>query len=252
MDNLNFIKRFGISITSIKNYKYLLIEKFSKAITYLIILSLIMGVVQAIHIVKLFSTSEKIIEEFVIKEENKFSLENGVLEFENSPIEFEVGSVIVYIDTDIELESIDSIRSKLVHKDAAYAILKDGISIKEGDLTNTYKYEDIFMGLNIDNDSMLNSMPIVKVIKYIVAFMSIIFIGISFMIYSLIISILAIILSKINMLSLKYVDILKLSIYTSTFPMIIDSLISIGAFKIIISGVYLILIFKELKNLSME
>lgn len=247
-EKMNFLKRLKISITSIRGYKELIKEKLSKAILYSIIFSLIIGVIQGVFSFITISAVQKTMEKVISSDEFKFTLQDGILNFENSPIKSEEGRNIVYIDTNISLDEKETIRNIVVHKDTSIAILKDGISWRMNGEEAEFKFSDVPLVGEINNDMLLKSINIIGLAKYVAFFSSIIMTYIIFMINALILSLLGLILNGINRLGLTYEKIFKISIYATTTATIIGIILPIGSIGFLISGIYLLLIVNYLRS----
>lgn len=248
MKNIEFFDKVRISITSIKEYKNLLKDSLSKAILYSVIFSLILGSILGVFNFIAVGTIENNMKDIISSEEFKFTFENGILDFENSPIKVDEGRSLVYIDTDTSLENIDSIRKILVHKDESVAILKDGVSYRISENQYNFKFSDLAINKKIDNEVVLKTLGVFKFVKYLAFFASILLTFINFMINALVLSVGGIILNKFNKLNLKYRDILKLCIYATTLSTILGVISAIGTFSLLISGVYLILAINYVKD----
>lgn len=243
-----FIKSLRISLTSIKGYKDLIKEKLSRAILYSIIFSLIIGTIQGIISFVTINSVQKTMEKVISSDEFTFTFEDGILNFENSPIKSEEGRNIVYIDTNISLDEKESIRNIVVHKDISIAILKDGISIRSDGEENDFKFSEAPLVGQINNDMLLKSLNIIGVIKYVVFVCSIILTYFIFMLSALILSLLGLVLNAMNKLNLSYESIFKISIYATTAPTIIGLILPIGTYGLLISGMYLIIVMNYLRR----
>ena len=247
-ENISFIEKLKISITSIKGYKDLIREKLSRTILYSILLCLIIGVIQGVISFITISALQKNMERVISSDEFKFTYENGILNFENSPIKSEEGRNIVYIDTNISIDERESIRNIVVHKDVSFAILRDGISLRENGEEYNFKFSEVPLVGTINNEMLLKSLNIIGLVKYIAFILVITITYIIFMLNVLVLSVLGIILNGINKLGLNYEKIFKISIYATTLPTIIAIVFPIGSLGFFISGVYLILIANYLRR----
>lgn len=241
MKNIKFFDRVRISVISIKEYKDLLKDSLSKAMLYSVILSLIIGSFLGVFSFSVVKSMQSNIKDIMSSEEFKFTLENGMLDFKNSPQKIEEGRSIIYIDSNIPLDNIESIRKVIVHKDESIAILKDGISYRFDGNEYNFKFGDLLLSGKIDNEMVLKTLDIFRFVKYLAFFASIILTYINFMINALLLSVGGIVLNKLNKLNLKYEDILKICIYATTLSTILGVIIPIGTFSLLISGIYLIL-----------
>ena len=250
-EKISFINKIRISIVSIKRYKDLIKENISKAIIYSILLSVIVGsILGAISFVAI-GTMQKTMESVISSDEFKFTLDNGVLNFENSPIIREEGRSMVYIDTNISLDDVESIRKIVVHKDLSFAILKDGISYRVNGEEYDYKFSDFPLISEIDNEALLKSLNLIGIVKYIAFLVAIIMSYINFMVNTFILSIVGVILNKVNYVKLSYGDIFKICVYATTLATFLNLIFSIGSFSILISGTYLIFVMNYLKRDNM-
>lgn len=247
-ENISFIEKLKISITSIKGYKDLIREKLSRTILYSIILCLIIGAIQGAISFITISALQKNMERVISSDKFKFTYEDGILNFENSPIKSEEGRNIVYIDTNISIDERESIRNIVVHKDVSFAILRDGISLRENGEEYNFKFSEVPLVGTINNEMLLKSLNIIGLVKYIAFMLAIIITYITFMLNVLILSVLGIILNGINKLGLNYEKIFKISIYATTLPTIIATVFPIGSLGFFISGIYLILIVNYLRS----
>ena len=167
----NKIKMTNKLIFSInpKKYVYLYKEKISKAFLYVIVLSLIIGVIQGAMTTVIISKLEKTTKMILSQDEVQFEMKDGILDFKASPIKEEEGQALLYIDTDQGVEDLESLRSITVHKDIVTAILKDGFMVKVGSENITYKYSDLGLDkVDLDNNFVISVLERVAIIKYIV------------------------------------------------------------------------------------
>ena len=247
-EKISFINKLRISITSIKGYKELIKGKISQVIIYSILLSLIVGAIQGIFSFTTISAMQNTMEKVISLDEFKFTLQDGILNFENSPIKSEEGRNIVYIDTEISLDEKDTIRNIIIHKDVSISILKDGISFRMNGEEYDYNFSEMPLVGKIDNEMVLKSLSLIGIIKYIAFISAIIMTYINFMINTFILSIVGIILNKINGLGLRYENIFKISVYATTLPTILSVIFPMGSLGFFISGIYLILIVNYLRG----
>lgn len=248
-NNINFINKFKISLYNIKKYNDLIILRFSHAIIYSIILSLIAGSILGCINFSNISKFQKLVKTTMENEKYEFELHDGILDFKNSPIKSESGKFMILVDTNIGLEDVDTIRNIIVHKDMAMVILKDGIYTNTGGQKAEYKYSDMSLLVdNINNESLIKSLDYMWIFKYIIFIASIIWTYVSYIFNSLILSLVGLLLSKINNINLKYIDVLKLCIYSMTLPIIIRIFYPLGSLSILIAGVYLILWMNRIRR----
>lgn len=247
-NRIGFFNKIIISVANIKRYKELINEKLSRAIIYSILFSLIIGSVIGGVNYAIIGTVQKGMEQVMTTDELKFTLENGILDFENSPLKYEEGQAIIYIDTSLSLSDVNNIRKIVVHKDISVAFLKDGISYRANGEEYSYKYTEMNLVDKIDNNDFIKALDIFSMIKNVVFIFSILLTYFNFMFNAFILSILGVILNKINYLKLGYGNILKMCIYATTLSTILGSFINLGAFSMLISGTYLTMVINNLRR----
>ncbi|MEG0856784.1 MAG: DUF1189 family protein [Terrisporobacter sp.] len=236
---LNFLVRMKISVAKVKEYSLLLKEDLSKAIGYILILSIVVGMVLGVTQFTLLTVLEKSAKIVLKSEEFKFEINDGILDFKNSPYKEEQGSSIVIIDSDKTLDESESLRTITVHKDMSSAFLQDGIIARASGIEYKIKYSDIpFIETYVDNEIALNFLDKVKPIKYIVFLVMIILTYILSLAKALLISVAGVLANNMSGSKLKYKDVFKISIYSLTLPMIIALIIPIGSLSVIISAMY--------------
>lgn len=74
-----------------KKYVYLYKEKISKAFLYIIVLSIIIGLIQGAMSTMVISGLEKTTEMILKQDEVQFEMKDGILDFKASPIKDEEG-----------------------------------------------------------------------------------------------------------------------------------------------------------------
>ena len=126
-----------------KKYVYLNKEKLSKAFLYVLLLSVIIGLVQGVMGAVLISGIEKTTKMILEEDEVQFEMKDGVLDFKNSPLKEEEGQALLYIDTNKDIDDLDSLRSITVHKDTVTVLLRDGFMVKSGSESVTQKYSKL-------------------------------------------------------------------------------------------------------------
>jgi Protein of unknown function (DUF1189) len=241
-----FIDKVKISIFKVNRYNELIIEKLSSAIIYGLLLSITLGFLIGIYDSYEFRQTKNEMVSILEKEDNKFILENGVLNFEKSPMKYEKGKFIVYIDTSKSKNEISSLRSILIHKDYSIAILKDGIVM---DL-NEYSQELTFINdENIfKNQDLINTINKFGFLGNFIFIINIIGIFISMIIDTLLLSIFAQLVSRLENIKISYKDIFKICIHAITFTTILSKITYLSSLGFLINGVYVIIIIKSIRK----
>lgn len=238
----NKIKMTNKLIFSInpKKYVYLYKEKISKAFLYVLLLSLIIGVIQGAMSAVIISGLEKTTKMILNQDEVQFEMKDGLLDFKASPIKDEEGQALLYIDTNKGIEDLESLRSITVHKEIATVLLKDGFMIKGGSEDIIYKYSDLGLDkVDFDNSFVITALEKVDIVKYIVIPIMIVINFIQLIIYALLISIVGLLSNLITNRKIRYGKVFNLSLYAVTLPVIINLIYPIGAYSVLVGGIIL-------------
>lgn len=223
-----------------KKYVYLNKEKLSKAFLYVLVLSIIIGLVQGIMGAVLISGLEKTSKIILEEDEVQFEMKDGILDFKNSPLKEEEGQVLLYIDTNKDINDLDSLRSITVHKDTVTVLLKDGFMIKTGSESVTQKYSDLGLDLiNFNNDFVISIIEKIDIVKYIIIPIMIVINFIQLLIYALFISLMGMLSNLISNRKMPYNRVFNLSLYSVTLPTIINIIFPMGVYSILIGGIIL-------------
>ena len=167
-------------------------------------------------------------------------MKNGLLSFKSSPIKEEEGQVLLYIDTNKNLDELESLRSITVHKEMVTVLLKDGFMIKGGSENIIGKYSELGLDkIDFDNNFVISLLEKFDVIKYIIIPIIIIFNFVQLIIQALLISLVGLLSSLLGNKKVSYNELLKLSLYAVTLPAIINLIYPIGGYFILIGGIIL-------------
>lgn len=223
-----------------KKYVYLNKENLSKAFLYVLVLSIIIGLVQGIMGAVLISGLEKTSKIILEEDEVQFEMKDGILDFKNSPLKEEEGQVLLYIDTNKDISDLDSLRSITVHKDTVTVLLKDGFMIKTGSESVIQKYSDLGLDLiNFNNDFVISIIEKIDIVKYIIIPIMIVINFIQLLMYALFISLMGILSNLISNRKMPYNRVFNLALYSVTLPTIINIIFPIGVYSILIGGIIL-------------
>lgn len=244
-----FINKIRISIFKINNYDELIKEKLSSAIIYGLLLSIILGSLVGIYGSYQFRDTKNKFVSILEEDQNDFTLENGALTFENSPIKYEKGKFILYIDTNKVKSEIDSLRSILIHKDYSIAMLKDGVVID----VNGYKQEYTFTKNNtvFNNQELISSINRFGFVGNFIFIITIIQIFIGMIIDTLLLSVVVQVINRLEKIRISYKDILKICIYSITFTTIMNQIIYLNSLGFLISSFYVIMAMKSIRKTLM-
>lgn len=223
-----------------KKYVYLNKEKLSKAFLYVLLLSVIIGLVQGVMGAVLISGIEKTTKMILEEDEVQFEMKDGVLDFKNSPLKEEEGQVLLYIDTNKDIDDLDSLRSITVHKDTVTVLLRDGFMVKSGSESVTQKYSDLGLDLiNFNNDFVISIIEKLDIVKYIIIPIMIVVNFVQLLMYALFISLMGILSNLISNRKMSYNRVFNLALYSVTLPTIINLIFPIGVYSILIGGIIL-------------
>ena len=223
-----------------KKYVYLNKEKLSKAFLYVLLLSVIIGLVQGVMGAVLISGIEKTTKMILDEDEVQFEMKDGVLDFKNSPLKEEEGQALLYIDTNKDIDDLDSLRSITVHKDTVTVLLRDGFMVKSGSESVTQKYSDLGLDLiNFNNDFVISIIEKLDIVKYIIISIMIVVNFVQLLMYALFISLMGILSNLISNRKMSYNRVFNLALYSVTLPTIINLIFPIGVYSILIGGIIL-------------
>ena len=223
-----------------KKYVYLNKEKLSKAFLYVLLLSVIIGLVQGVMGAVLISGIEKTTKMILEEDEVQFEMKDGVLDFKNSPLKEEEGQALLYIDTNKDIDDLDSLRSITVHKDTVTVLLRDGFMVKSGSESVTQKYSDLGLDLiNFNNDFVISIIEKLDIVIYIIIPIMIVVNFVQLLMYALFISLMGILSNLISNRKMSYNRVFNLALYSVTLPTIINLIFPIGVYSILIGGIIL-------------
>lgn len=217
--NLNFFTRIINSVEGIKHYKYILKETVGKAIIYLLLLSLILGVVASIRTSIIANTEISKLIHVYTNDLPNFELKNGELNVEgNMPM-------VLSEDRDyyVVIDTTNNTNPKVLDSyDKGLLILKDRMIEKR----NTAQFQTIdfkaLQGVTINKSVINNYLPITKLIIPFIYIVNILGYFLGGLLSALFLALVALIINAIFRTDLKYGEIYIIAIYALTTPMIID------------------------------
>ena len=238
-DKVKMRNKFIFSISPNK-YVYLYKEKISKAFIYILVLSLIIGVIKGAMGVATILGLEKTTKMILNQDKVQFEMKDGILDFKSSPIKEEEGQALLYIDTNKGIEDLESLRSITVHKNIVAVLLKDGFMINVESENIICKYSDLGLDkIDFDNSFVISELDKVGIVKYIVIPIMIIASFVQLIIYSLLISLVGLLNNLILNRKMEYEKLFNLSLYAVTLPAIINLIYPIGGYSILVGGIIL-------------
>lgn len=220
--NLGFFSRLYYSITSFGKYRYFLRQSTSKAVVYLLLITMFIAVIVS---VQTGIESNKIIEEIITGISGKipdFQLADGKLEVNGEmPIIIDDGATPLIIDT-----SPNADEKILDGYDSAVLITSDKI-ISKSYVNKSVTDLSQFRGMVINRQMIQDSLPLIKPFVNI----AIVFVGIFIVcgkfITALIVSLFAMIINSVRNTRLTYRSIFKISVYSMTLPLILGTVLDL-------------------------
>lgn len=250
---MNIFTRFKYSLVGYKGYINLMQEKLSKAFLHVLILTFITSTFLGVAFIFLYNETETEIIEGLSLQENEFTYENGNLDYKNGTLKYDVGEVLVLIDTSKSIDDYEQLRSVIVHKDSAIALTSNGIIFRTMSNEMILKYSDIFVeGFELNNDSLIQIVDDYGYLKYIFILWIIVIAFLYKMYYALIISLIGTLVNFMNKTNLAYRDIFKASAYSLTLVTLLELFIPIGSFTVLISGMYVVFALNRIRKLQNE
>lgn len=230
----NIFKKFINSIYNLKEFPKYMKEGVGKAILYALILSIFIGGAKGIIKVLNFDSSSNQIIETIGEDGYKFSIVDGHLNLENSPLKIEKDNMLIYIDKDININEEGKLKSMTVNEDAYILMLNDGIilnsNINQDSGVDAVKatYEELNLANGMNNKAlieMVNNGRVPIMILLFIMYMVQEFIGYLFI--ALLIAALSLLPSKLFGLDIKLGELFSLVIYTATFPSLLVLVLTI-------------------------
>ncbi len=221
--NLGFFSRLYYSITSFDKYRYFLRQSTSKAVVYLLLITMFIAVIVS---VQAGIQSGKIIDDIITGISGKipdFQLADGKLEVNGKmPIIIDDGTTPIIIDTSPNVDE-----KILDGYDSAILITSDKI-ISKSYVNKSVTDLSQFKGMVINRQMIQQSLPLIKPFVNI----AIVFVGIFIVcgkfITALIVSLFGMIINSARNTRLTYRSIFKISVYSMTLPLILGAVLDLA------------------------
>lgn len=227
---LNFFTKVYYSMAGFENYRFFISQKMGRTVVYLLLLSLIIGLIGIIQpMVETNNMIGQVIEgiEDVIPD---FTFENGKLDVhaEMPIIIGESGSTIIIDTSGATNESI------LDSYDNAILILENRM-IQKNFANQQVTDFSMLQGIRLDRDSVKNMLPLIKWFMLILFIILPPFIIAGRFLSALLVSIIGIIINSARNTGLPYRDIFSISAYALTLPLIICTILDIAGVPFLLS-----------------
>ncbi len=220
--NMGFFSRIYYSMAGFGRYRYFLRQSTGKAVVYLLLITLVLGVITLIPTVHEYN---KVVDGLIANFDSKipdFSFANGKLEVSGKmPIIIDDGGATIIIDTTPNAEE-----SILDVYDSVMLITSDRI-IQKNYVNKRVTELNTLQGVVLTRDSVKQILPLMKaLIIFIFIFGGIFFICGKF-ISALFISLIGLIINSARKTNLSYRSIFKISVYSLTLPLFLCTLLSL-------------------------
>ncbi len=220
--NMGFFSRLYYSITSFDKYRYFLRQSTSKAVIFLLIVSIFIA---AIISVQAGIESNKIIDGIITGISGKipdFQLADGKLDVSGKmPIIIDDGANPIIIDT-----SPNADEKILDSYDTAILVTSDKI-ISKSYVNKSVTDLSQFQGIVINRQIVQETLPILKpIVKVAIVFVGIFFVCAKF-ITALIVSLFGLSINSARNTRLTYRSIFKISAYSMTLPLIVCTVLDL-------------------------
>ncbi|KNY26414.1 DUF1189 family protein [Pseudobacteroides cellulosolvens] len=235
--NYSFLQKLIVSIFCLKDYKHFLAPPISKSIKYILILSMVMSSFSVIRSINDLNITFKEINDKIDKEVPEFSIKDGKIYTDvKLPVIVEIKDELIIISDSDKIE--DSIMSKynsVMIITGKALIQKDSNQLKPRDISNDF-----------NKTFLINTF---KTAKYLAVFGVLAKTLINVIIYiliSLIIALIGIVINRKAKTYFSYSELLNLSLYAMTLPIIVKSVSEILYIR---SNYYLCAVFYNYINI---
>ncbi|NJD02761.1 MAG: DUF1189 domain-containing protein [Ruminiclostridium sp.] len=227
---LNFFTKIYYSISGFENYRFFVMQKTGRAVVYLLLLSLIIGL---IGIIQPVIESNKMINQMIEGLERDvpdFTFENGNLDVKaKMPLIIDEGGLTIIIDTSGATDEsiLDSYNNALLILQNKM-IQKNYANQRVTDFT-------VLQGFKIDKSDVRNMLPLVK---WFILFLFIIlppFIIAGRFLNALFVSIIGLIINSVKNTNLPYRDIFAISAHSLTLPLILGTILDFAGVHFLLS-----------------
>ena len=232
-----FLKKVWYSIFKLERYGEMSAEGLSRAVKYLIQISLVMAIVLSSVII--YQIDQKVNKgvEFLENKVGNFTYKDGILELESGQIVKAPSSTVGEIIIDTNTESEEEINQYLnsIEENMGILILKDKLIIKgiSKEENISYKYSTLLseIGINeIDKDGVVdyisgsNKWNIYMQFFIIICIYSFVSTAISFLVNALLLSFFGWISTWFAKIKMRYVAIFNLAIYSLTLSTVLQAI----------------------------
>lgn len=219
---ISIFQRFYYSIISFDKYRLFLRQSMGKAVTYLLLLTLVLSA--AIYISEYYRYNEifDFTAKFISEELLDFRFENGRLEVSGEmPITIDNDNIPFVIDTRPDAE--DRILNTY---DIVMLITSDKFIVKNY-IERSEVPLSLYKGLVLTRDDLISGIPFVKPIYAVFLVFTAIFFIIGKFISVFVVSLIGRAVNSMKGTRLSYQSIFKISVYSMTLPLVVFSILNI-------------------------
>ncbi|NLJ89154.1 MAG: DUF1189 domain-containing protein [Epulopiscium sp.] len=230
-EKISFFTKLNKSIFDLNYYPKLIRESTGRAIAFLVLFSLILGILGAFVSSFKFLVAGRLTG--FVEEMAYFEYKNGILSVDSDePIVDNNLTTLVVIDTNdqIDMEIMDDYKETVI-------MLSDRIIFKQVTDVQVIDYKEFFSTFGFDSNFSFNKNDVMRIsnkIDIVIVFLIFAFalFGtiISKLIGSLFISIIGLVVNAVKETKLPYADIYKIGIYSMVLASVIDFLYSASLF----------------------
>ncbi len=227
---LNFFTKIYYSVSGFENYKFFILQKTGKAVVYLLLFSLIVGL---IGITQPVIGSNQMINEMINGIESSipdFTFENGKLDVNaKMPLIIGEGGTTIIIDTTGATDE-----TLLNSYDNALLILQDRM-IQKSYANQRVTDFSMLQGVRLDRSDVKRMLPLIKLFMLILFIILPPFIIAGRFISALVVSIIGLIINSSKKANLPYRDVFAISAYSLTLPLIICTILDFTGVPFLLS-----------------
>lgn len=239
---MNLLSKLYHSTAGFQAYRHFIRESTGKAVLYLLLLTLVLGVIWIIGPVNDFNHGISEMIQSFDREVPNFTFQNGELNVEGEmPIIIEDSTSVLIIDTSGRTDE-----TILNNYDQAVLITRHKM-IQKDYIRNQVVDFSALQGLRMDKSDVKRFLPFLRWIAALIAFFGVLFFVATKFLSALVLSLFGLIINSARNTRLPYRDVFKISVYAMTLPLILGTLLDLLPIWIpylalifyVISGVYI-------------
>lgn len=215
---IGIFRKFIYSLYKPKAYNEFLKQSTGKAILYIFLLSLVLGVINSLFIIIPINSVKSSFQDDFSENIPDFQLKDGVLSIDaDMPIKYVEDENIVYVDTEnpIDPNIIDEYET-------GFLITSDSMIVKQNGIEQSISFNTMDSEFVLNKDTLIDLIPLT--INLIIVFFLIlypIFIFIQKLLFAAILALFGILIGNILKKTLSYSECFRLSLYSLTLPMVL-------------------------------